>query len=269
MLEHVHAIAHGDGQRPPAAALPHHVHDDGGGQARHLAQVVGDGFRLPALLGVRARVGSLRVHEGEDGTAELGRDLHHAQRLSVALRLGHPEVAVDLLLGVAPLLMADHGHRALLVAGEPGHERGIVAEAPVPVQLRELGEEGGHVVERVGPVGMAGDERLLPGREARVDGAAPLGQLLPQPAGLLLLGRVAGEGGQLVDALLEGQERRLEIIRHSPDSTMASRSCGRGSASRGRAAPPPPGAGPRPGARGSRRSAPPPPRRSPGAPSPA
>ena len=142
VLEHVHAVADGDGQRAAAAALAGHVDDDRRRQARHLAQVVGDRLGLPALLGVQAR-GRRRAcrRSVTIGPAELRRQLHHAQRLAVALRLGHAEVPVDLLLGVAALLVADDHHRPLLVEREAAHERGVVAEAPVAVQLGELGEE--------------------------------------------------------------------------------------------------------------------------------
>ena len=52
-------------------------------------------------------VGGRRVDEDDDRPAELLRQLHHAQRLAVAFRPRVAEVAEDLLLGVAPLLMPD------------------------------------------------------------------------------------------------------------------------------------------------------------------
>jgi hypothetical protein len=214
VLQHVHAVADGHGQRAPAAALARHVHDDRRGQAGHLAQVVGDGLRLATLLRVQAGIGARRVHEGDDRAAELGRELHDPERLAVALRLRHPEVPVDLLLGVAALLMSDHGHRAVLVAGEARDQGRIVTEAPVAVQLREVREQRADVVERVRAIGMTGHLCLLPGGEPGVDGAPLLAQLLAQAPGLLLLDRVSREGGELLDALLQRQERRLEVIRH-------------------------------------------------------
>ena len=61
--------------------------------------------------------------------------------LRIALGLGHAEVAVDLLLGVAPLLVPDH-HAALAVeAREPADDRRVVGERAVAVQLLETGEE--------------------------------------------------------------------------------------------------------------------------------
>ena len=99
------------------------------------------------------------------------------------------------------LLMADHRDRPVLVAREPRHEGGIVAEAAVAVQLREVREERAHVVEGIGAIRMTRDLGLLPGSQARVDGAALLAQLLAQAPRLLLLGGVSRKGGELLDAL--------------------------------------------------------------------
>jgi hypothetical protein len=82
------------------------------------------------------------------------------------------------------------------------------------VQLREVREQGADVVERVRAIGMTGHLRLLPRGEPGVDGAPLLAQLLAQAAGLLLLDRVSREGGELLDALLQRQQRRFEVIRH-------------------------------------------------------
>ena len=78
-------------------------------------------------------IGGRRVDEGEDRPAELLGQLHRAQRLAVALGPRVAEVAVDLLLGVAALLVADDQHRLAVEAGEAGDDGAIVGEAPVAV----------------------------------------------------------------------------------------------------------------------------------------
>jgi hypothetical protein len=167
VLEHQDAIRDGDGERAATAALADDRGDDRHPQAGHLEQVRGDRERLAALLrrqrGVRAR----RVDEGDHRQAELLGLLHQAQRLAVPLRAGHPEAAVGVLLRVAPLLVADHHHRA---AGEPGraaHQGRVLGEEPVAVQLDELLEQRADVVEGVRALGVARELDPIPGRELR------------------------------------------------------------------------------------------------------
>ena len=233
VLQHVDPVPHRHGQRAAAAPFAGDVDHDGHAQRGHAPKVEGDGLGLAPLLGVEPGISAGSVHEGHDGPRELGRQLHHAQGLAVPLRLGHPEVAVDLLLGVAALLVAQDCDRPVLVEGEPTDERGVVAVAAVAVDLGELGEEGLDEVQGIGPIGVAGHQRLLPGGEPRVD-AAPLAVQLQAE-----LGGLRGAGGvglvhELVDTLLQVDERGLEVglSRHR-------RSCAPAPASPGPAGPPP------------------------------
>src|SRR6185436_21175030 len=98
-------------ERAARAALADHGDDDRHAQARHFEQVSADGLGLAALLGVDAGISAGGVDEGEYRQAELFGELHHAQRLAVALGLGHAEIARDLFLGVAALLVAEHHAR--------------------------------------------------------------------------------------------------------------------------------------------------------------
>ena len=82
----------------------------------------------------------MRVDEGEDRQVKLLRQLHDPQRLAEPFGARLPEVAHDLLFGVAPLLMADHAGRLPAKAGEAGHDRGVVRELAVAVNLRPLVE---------------------------------------------------------------------------------------------------------------------------------
>ena len=58
---------------------------------------------LAKLLCVLAGICTRRVHEGEDGKAELVSVAHEAQRLAVAVGLWHAEVAVNVLLQQIPV----------------------------------------------------------------------------------------------------------------------------------------------------------------------
>ena len=110
-------------------------------------------------------------------------------------------------------------------AGEPGDDRGVVAEAAVAVELAEPGEEPLDVVERVGPVRVPRELDLLPGRELGEELAREARGLLLEPAELRLeraigageLAQLAHAGHQLDDGLLEGQDvaaRRSIAARH-------------------------------------------------------
>src|SRR4029079_2401165 len=140
-----------------------------------------DGLGLAALFGVDAGVGTGRVDEREEGQGEFLGELHEAQRLAVAVRARHPEVAVDLLLGVAPLLLADHHARLAVEAGETADDRRIVGVCAIAVQLAELGEHAVDVIARVRTLRMPRDLRDLPRTELAVDVLRELLTLLREP----------------------------------------------------------------------------------------
>ena len=185
----------------------------GDAQARHLEQVAADGLGLAALLGVDAGIGAGRVDEGEHRQAELLGELHQAQRLAVALGLGHAEVARDFFLGVAALLVAEHHARRAVEAREAAHDRGVVGKGAIAVQLLEVGKQALDVVEGEGALRMARHLRHLPRRKLAVDvlgeRLAALGEALD------LVGdidrRVVLDEAQLLDAGLELRDRLLEL----------------------------------------------------------
>ena len=72
------------------------------------------------------------------GSAKPLGELHHPHRLAVALGMGHPEVAPDVLVGVGALLLADDDDTPVADPGEARHDRLVVAEEPVAMQLDEL-----------------------------------------------------------------------------------------------------------------------------------
>src|SRR5579863_10070838 len=108
VLQHIDAIGDAEAERAAAAAFADHSGQDRNAEARHLAQVDGDGFGLAALLGVDAGIRAGGVEEGDNGPVEFGGEAHDAKSLAVSLRLGHAEVAVEFLLGVAAFLLADN-----------------------------------------------------------------------------------------------------------------------------------------------------------------
>ena len=151
----------------------------GTSQPRHLAQVVGNRLGLPAFLGVNSGIGAVGIHQRENRPAELFRNLHHAQRLAITLRMRRAKIAVDALLHVPPLLGADHQNFLAVKAGHAADDRRIVAEAAVAVNLAPVGEHALDVVEGLRTLGMPGQFRLLPGRLQRL-------HLLPQDVDALL-----------------------------------------------------------------------------------
>ena len=141
VLLHQDAIADRDAQRAAAAPLAGDDDDDRHLQHRHLAQVEGDRFGDAALFGFDARIRRRRIDEDDDRPAELFGHAHQPDGLAIALGPRVAEVAVDLLLGVAALVMADDHHRLPFVAGGARHDGVIVGEAAVAVELDEIGEE--------------------------------------------------------------------------------------------------------------------------------
>ena len=86
-------------------------------------------------------IGGRRVDEHDDRPLELLGEPHRAQRLAVALGPRVAEVPEDLVLRVAALDVADDQHRLPFVVGEAGHDRVVVGEAAVAVNLDEVREQ--------------------------------------------------------------------------------------------------------------------------------
>ena len=105
---------------------------------RHLAQIEGDGFSLTSLFSVDPRVRTGSINERHDGTAELLGNFHDAQRLAVAFGLWHPEIAIQLLLGIPSLLMTDQAHRRVAEKAETADDCSVVSEFAIPVNLDKV-----------------------------------------------------------------------------------------------------------------------------------
>ena len=201
-------------------------------QHRHFAQVDGDGLGHMALLGADAGVGARGVDEGDDGQAEFVRHFHQAQRLPVALGMRHAEVARDFLLGLAALLLGEQHDRLALEERRAADERLVVVKLPVAVQLLKALEEGVDVVERVGPLGMAGDLHPLPRRQAGIDFLFRRLDLLFEGGNLAGKVEMVLEGllVKLLKMLLEFAQRLLEFQRiggfcHAPRLRRGRKRC--------------------------------------------
>ena len=91
---------------PPLPPSPCTTMTMGTVEHRHFAQVEGDRLGDAALLRFDAGIRGGRIDEADDGAVELLGQLHRAQRLAIPLRARVAEVPIDLLLGIAALLVA-------------------------------------------------------------------------------------------------------------------------------------------------------------------
>src|SRR6266511_1236179 len=213
VLQHQRDVADRDRERAAGAALADHRDDDRHAKARHLEQIAADRLRLAAFLGADARVRARRVDEREQRKPELRGETHEPQRLAIALGTRHAEIAPDLLLRVAALLMADDHARRAIEAREAADDRRVVGEGAIAGELAEVAEHAVHVVKGVRPLRVARDLRDLPRGELRVDLLGELLALLLQPADLVgdVDGGVLVHVAKLVDLRLQFGDRLLEI----------------------------------------------------------
>ena len=116
----------------------------------------------PRSSAPRPGIGAGRVDERHDRHAELRGVAHQPQRLAVALRIRHAEVAQHHLLRRVALLVADDHHRPLAELREPADDRGVLLEEPVAEELLEVVEDVADVLERVRPVDVARELDDLP-----------------------------------------------------------------------------------------------------------
>src|SRR5207253_3756137 len=107
--------------------------------------------------------------EGEDRLVESLGQAHQAERLAIAFRIGHPEVALHPFFQRLALLWSDDDDGAAVQAGEPRHDGLVVAVQTVTVEFQEAVADPTDVVERGRPLRMPGDLSALPGSEAGVD----------------------------------------------------------------------------------------------------
>ena len=174
MLEHQHAIGRGDGDRAAGAALA-----DDHGDHRHLQRQAllgraGNRLGLAALLRLDAGKCARRVDQGHHRNPEPVGQLHQADRLAIALGLGHAEIVLEARGGVVALLMADQHHPAAVDPREAADDRGVVRKRAVAGQRQEIVGDAGDIILEMRPVGVARDLRLLPRRQLGIGVAQQL-----------------------------------------------------------------------------------------------
>src|SRR5690606_7081632 len=185
ITRHEQAIGHTDGECPAGTPFPDHHRHRRHPQRGHLVDTAGDGLALAALLGIDTRVGPGRVDEGDQRQVEAVRKAHQPLRLAVAFRLGHAEVAVALLLGVAALLVADDHQPPLTEPCQSADDGVVVAEHAITMQLIEITEYSVNVLKRVRAPRMARQLGHLPGRQRGEDVPGKLFALLLELLDLL------------------------------------------------------------------------------------
>ena len=134
MLEHQHAVGGGDRDRTARATLTDDDRDHRHLQRQALLGRSGDGFGLPALLRLDSGKRSRRVDQSDDRNPETVGELHQADRLAIAFRLGHAEIVLEPRCGVVAFLMPDQHHPPPIDPREPADDRRIIAERAVAGQ---------------------------------------------------------------------------------------------------------------------------------------
>src|ERR1700704_891608 len=162
ILEHVHAVPHGNRQRAARAAFARNRHNDGDGQPGHFAKIARDGLGLSALLGVDSRMRPWRIHKRKNRPSKFCGQMHDAQRFAIALGLSLPEIQRHALFGVSSLLLSDHRHRTAMMFREARDHRRIVSISAIAMQFVEILEQEAHVIHHVRALRMAREESSLP-----------------------------------------------------------------------------------------------------------
>src|SRR6267154_2713830 len=209
VLENIHAVADGYGQRAARSAFAGHGHNNRHRQAGHLAQVQRDRLRLAALLGVEAGVRALRIDKRKNRPAVFCGQLHYAQGFAIAFRLGLTEIAHQSLFGIAPLLVTDHRHGPPVKFRQAGDYSFVVAVATVAVHLKKISEQQSDEIQRIRALRMPRDLRALPRSDMRVEFAPQLRHLLANALEFRVAVRTRRKVAQLLDIFFQAVDRAL------------------------------------------------------------
>ena len=119
MLEHVHFVGRGDGDRPARSAFA----DDGGDEGRVQRETglrrTRDRFGLSALFRADAGIGARRIDQRDHRQAETIGHVEQALHLAIPFRHRHAEIVLQPRFGVVALLMADDRDGAPAKPSEP------------------------------------------------------------------------------------------------------------------------------------------------------
>ena len=187
VFEHEDLIGDGNRERSTGVTLTGDDRDDRHMQAAHGCEIPCDGLPLSVLLCLHARIGTRRIDEGDDRTAELLGLLHEAECLTIALRTRHTEIEADVLFHRATLAVTEDGHRHTLVTGDAAIDGRILIIEMIPLLLEEVGEEMLDEIVDVRALRMTGQIDAVRRREIRTLGEQ-LCTLLVQTADFLSIG---------------------------------------------------------------------------------
>src|SRR5262249_49707118 len=144
---------------------------------------------------------------------EFRSELHDAKSLAVAFWLRLAKIPHDPLLCVSSFLVPDDSDGAAIESRETSHDRFVVAKGAVAVKLHEVGQHQVDVVERIGPLRMAGDLCPLPRSEVSIELFAEISDLLAQPLELRLGIFVSGQLAKFFHVLLQTVDLALSRSR--------------------------------------------------------
>jgi hypothetical protein len=133
-----------------------------------------------------------------------------ANGLAIALRLSHSKIVLEARLRIAALLMADDDDRSPTETRKAAKDGIVIHELAIARELDEFVEQPRDIIEKVRPVGMTRDLRLLPRIEMGIDVLKLLVRLLAQLADFLA-DSCAARGFELGDLLLEIGDRFFEF----------------------------------------------------------
>ena len=216
ILEHQDPIGDAECERTARAALADHDGDHRALEARHHLQRLRDRLGLATLLGAEPGIRARRVDEANDRALESRREPHEARRFAIALGARHAEVAMDVVLRVAALLVAEHEHFPFIELRDAADDRRIVAEAAIAVELDEVVHQQADVIHHVRPRRMPRELDFLLRRQIGEDFFLELLRLLLEPPDLR--GEVDGLGRQVPQVgnlLFEIDDRPLELEDHA------------------------------------------------------
>ena len=153
---------------------------------RHFENVAANGFALVAFFGINSGKRTRRIHKCEYRQLEFFGGFHQPQRLAIAFWFAHAEVAHGAHFCAAAFLMTQYHAGATVETRQSANDGKIIGHMTIPMKFHKIGEDAVEIVQRIRPVGVAGNLRDLPGREIAVD---VLGQLLAFFAKLFNFGR--------------------------------------------------------------------------------
>ena len=213
MLEHQQAIGHPDAQGTAGSTFTDHGGDHRNTQAEHLPQVDGDRFTLALLFGLKAGIGPGGIDERENRQAEAIGMIHQPHRFAVSTRSRHPEIAGDVLFGVAAFLMADQHHGSIAHPADTADQGLIVVTATIAVQFNPVVAEHLDEIQRARTLRMTGDLNFLSGSQPLKDLLTPTGREAFQLLKLLrdVDFRISGQLTDLLNLLLQLDERFFEL----------------------------------------------------------